>query len=105
MSLRSSEWVAVLYFTYLAATAWLTGNSSARARVTAGSMMVIAVVLWTSQYRDGAGVRLREWLPLAYILVAYWLPGLLVSVPSRTLERSLTAFDSRWLSGAETLAG
>jgi hypothetical protein len=61
----------------------------------------VAVVLWISHYQDGWGAQVREWAPLAYILLGYWLPGRLVSRPSLALEWRLTAFDSRWLAGRE----
>jgi hypothetical protein len=102
MSLRPWEFVVIVYFLYLAATAGLVQLPSTRRRlVAAEAILVAAVAIWLSRFQAGWGSRIREWAPLAYILAGYWLPGRLVSAPSVPVERSLAAFDLRWLAGAD----
>jgi membrane-associated phospholipid phosphatase len=45
---------------------------------------------------------LRDWMPLAYILLGYWLPALLVTSTNEGFERRLLTLDHRWL-GVENL--
>ena len=49
----------------------------------------------------GGGI-LRDWMPLVYILLGYWLPALLVTSTNEGFERRLLTLDHRWL-GVENL--
>jgi len=95
--LRSSEWVALLYFSSLTLTAFLLRVPVPIRRGVASiaaTLSVVILVLATMNAR-AAGV-LRDAMPLAYLPLGYWLPAHLVRDTSATLEQTLLAWDRRW---------
>jgi hypothetical protein len=89
------EWITIGYFLYLIATAVAVDGvpPGHRARVAALSFAVLVCVgaIATS---DWPSIRiLRPWLPLVYIVAAYWLPSQLVTRPNKAFEAKLAAWD------------
>lgn len=105
MNLRASEWIVLAYFVYLAAAAVAVPLSShRRRRVVVASMLGVVTVVSLERFGEsGPAEVLRDWVPLVYILVAYWLPASFVTTPNEPLERALLALDDRWV-GRDRLA-
>jgi len=99
MNLRASEWIVLAYFVYLATAAVAVPLSSHRRRRVVGTaVMAVAVVGSLARFSEsGPAEILRDWVPLAYLLVAYWLPASFVTAPNEALERWLLVLDDRWL--------
>jgi membrane-associated phospholipid phosphatase len=102
MTLRSSEWVVVVYFLYLSiASVFSKVPIGRRIRVASLAFLVIAAVVGFSR-ADQEWLRwMRDWMPIVYLLAAYRTPALLVSAPSVGMEWKLAAFDARWFGGKE----
>ena len=87
------EWLACAWFAALCAAAPLTAAAGRRrAGVMAGSAAAVALVVLAARE---APATLRAWLPLAYLVGGYWMPGLLApAVPHPTpFERWLMRTD------------
>jgi membrane-associated phospholipid phosphatase len=97
---RSSEWIALLYFLYLAMVCWLRPVPPARRALITGLSLVTAgvIVLVARAAPDVA----RDWAPFLYVSVAYYLTGHLFIAPSLTLEAWLLKWDHRWLGDPAT---
>lgn len=90
--MRSAEDVAFFYFLYLAAIGWLRPLPMARRLlVTAVALLTAAGVFAAAR----APFVVREWAPLGYIGVGYYLTGCLFVRPSEPLERWLLSWDHR----------
>jgi membrane-associated phospholipid phosphatase len=97
---RSSEWIALLYFLYLATVCWLRPVPAARrASITSLSLVLVAVIAMVA--RDAPGFA-RDWAPFLYVSVAYYLTGHLFITPSARLEAWLLKWDHRWLGDPTT---
>jgi membrane-associated phospholipid phosphatase len=93
--LRASECVSLAYFAALIVASWISPLPwSRRAIITGagGAMMVsVTAIAWR-------GVTLeRDWMPLAIILVGYYLSAKFFVQPSKALERWLSGWDARLL--------
>ncbi len=98
--MRSSEWIPLLYFIYLALVSWLRPVPLARrAAITSISAATIAIV-WL--IADHAPAVVRDWAPFLYVSIAYYLTGYLFVEPSTTLEAWLLKWDHRWLGDPTT---
>lgn len=97
--MRSSEWLAVAYFLYLAGVTFRPQVSAGRrARVLVAVAGVVALILTLAGAGTSAVARMtRDWIPLLYIVVAYWLPAQLVVAPDERFERVLARIDRHWL--------
>src|SRR5438477_300045 len=97
MKLRTSEWIAIAYFAYLLAAAavvrWNTPGQ--RRRVIAAAAAVVTAVLAIARFTSPAAP-LRDWIPLAYLLIGYWLPARFVTTTNQRFEHALLACDHRW---------
>ena len=94
--LRSSEVVSLVYFVLLACLAWVApAPRAARYGVTALALGVWAVTVVAAHGFAGA---VRDWLPLGFLLFAYWSPGSLVTRVNERLERWLVEIDARIFS-------
>lgn len=92
--MRSSEWVALLYFLYLGIVCWLRPVPQVR-RLLMTSIAVVQIgVIW-SIARDTPSY-VRDWAPFFYVSVAYYLTSYLFVAPSPTLEAWLLKLDRRW---------
>jgi membrane-associated phospholipid phosphatase len=97
--LRSSDWVALLYFLYLAGVCWLRPLPAwRRLYVTAISLATAGLVLASR----GVSPAVHNWVPLVYIGVGYYLTGRLFVAPSEALESWLLAWDRRLLGDPTT---
>ena len=104
LELRIPEWIALGFFLYLAATALLMRlRADRKQRVTRRAMLISAFILAMAVPRGSAAARARDWLPLVYLPLGYWLPAHLVRCTNPTLEGMLLEFDRR-LFGANGLA-
>ena len=98
--MRSSEWIAFLYFLYLAIVCWLRPVPPARrAVITSVSAALVIVIRLVS--RDAPPFA-RDWAPFLYVSVAYYLTGHLFVAPSTRLEAWLLKWDHRWLGDPTT---
>ena len=98
--MRSSEWIALLYFLYLATVCWLRPVAPARRiAITLVSLGLVAVILEVARH---VPVFLRDWGPFLYVSVAYYLTAYLFVAPSERLEAWLLKWDHRWLGDPTT---
>src|SRR6188508_3380010 len=97
MALRAPEWITVAYFLYLAGAAAVLPQAGLerRRRAIGAAIIVIVTVLAVARLDTGA-TWWREWMPLIYMVIGYWLPSLLVSRMDQAFEDSLLALDRRW---------
>jgi membrane-associated phospholipid phosphatase len=100
MGLRASEWITVAYFAYLAGAAAVVPRLGRpqRRRAIGTAIAVVIAVLTVAAFGTRATVW-RDWLPITYILIGYWLPALLVTSINQAFERRLLMLDRRWLGG------
>jgi hypothetical protein len=92
--MRAYEWVVVAYFLYLATAAVVTR----RREPFVTALVAAAVPLGLVGVSDARYVLvLRDWAPIAYLLVGYWLPARLVTTCNPRVEQRLMALDHRWL--------
>src|SRR5262245_16022620 len=92
MTLRVSEWIVAAYFAYLAALALFSPvPGRQRVRVVAIAILVMATLSWIAAPAD----ILRDWIPLVYVLLGYWMPALLVTDTNGRFEGTLLALDYR----------
>jgi membrane-associated phospholipid phosphatase len=89
---RSSEWVAFAYFLYLGIVCWLRPLPASRRLLVTGVSLLTATMLAAAPH---APPLVRDWAPLGYILVGYYLTGRLFVAPSEALESWLLAWDRR----------
>src|SRR5262245_45241954 len=98
MGLRASEWIIVAYFTYLGGTAAvMRGIGRRRRRRTIGTAIVVVIAVLTVASFGTPAVLLRDWIPLVYILLGYWLAAVLVTSTNQVFECRLLTLDQRWL--------
>lgn len=90
--------MVVSYFLYLAGAAFAVKVPRwRRLRVVGVALLVVAAVGELATIAPSRSMEIsRDWIPLAYILLAYWLPAHLVTVTDPALEQRLLAFDHRW---------
>ena len=93
--MRSSEWIAFLYFLYLAVVCWLRPlEQSQRLLVTSVALALAAGIRILA---SAASLSVRDWAPLLYVSVAYYWTGRLFVKPSEKLESWLMSWDHRLL--------
>jgi membrane-associated phospholipid phosphatase len=97
--LRSSDWVAFLYFLYLAAVCWLRPVSTPRRLLVTSVSLATAALVVSSR---AATPLVHDWLPMVYIGVGYYLTGRLFVKPSERLESWLLEWDRRLLRDPTT---
>ena len=98
--MRSSEWIALLYFLYLATVCWLRPVPQARRALITGVSLALLAVIWA--VARNAPPFARDWAPFLYVSVAYYLTGYLFIAPSPALEAWLLKWDHRWLDDPTT---
>jgi hypothetical protein len=98
MGLRASEWITVAYFAYLAGAgaAWPGIGRPQRLRAIGTAIAVLIAVFALAAFGTSTSW-LRDWMPLLYIPIGYWLPALLVTGTDQDFERKLLILDHRWL--------
>jgi membrane-associated phospholipid phosphatase len=98
--MRESEWIAAVYFIYLAAAAWLVRVSMRRRWALLATAAAALLVIRAGAI--GVLVPIRDWLPLAYILGGYYASAALFVEPSPPLEAWLLGWDRRLLGDPAT---
>lgn len=104
--MRVSEWLIVGYLGYLVALLpfrRIPRTSALRLAVTAPTL-ALAVVLVAVIRAPAAPAVVRDWLPLPYVLLCYWLTGYYFVDPQEAFERRFIAFDRRvrlWLGAGD----
>jgi len=91
---RSSEWIALLYFLYLATVCWLRPVPAARRLIITGISLTLVAVIWFLARQAPSSA--RDWAPFLYVSVGYYLTGHLFVAPSLDLEAWLLKWDHRW---------
>jgi membrane-associated phospholipid phosphatase len=90
---RSSEWVALLYFIYLAVVCWLRPLAPSRRLIITTVSVVLVAAIWITAAVAPSFV--RDWAPFLYVSVGYYLTGFLFVAPSLALEAWLLKWDHR----------
>jgi membrane-associated phospholipid phosphatase len=101
---RPPEWIAVTYFSYLAAAAVSGPFRHNRLRVALVSALVIVAIVVLAQADRLPWARVRDWMPGIYTVLGYWLPGLLVDGYQLRFERWLHSLDRAILPGIDEFA-
>ena len=103
--MRVAEWIEIAFFSILVLAAW--GRrlpSRRRLRVTAFAILAIAFILAARFLLYFAPPRfssvIRDWMPAALLLVAYWQIGGFFSQPSQSMQARLAAFDRSFFGAA-----
>jgi membrane-associated phospholipid phosphatase len=97
---RSSEWIALLYFAAMTVLAWVRPLPAARRlQITASGLTMCGAIVWLS--RDGATF-VRDWAPAAYIAAGYYLSGRFFVRPSPAIEHWLMSWDRHLLGDPTT---
>ena len=89
------EWMVAAYFTALMLAAWLLPlRTSRRLQASALGAAVLLTVFAAARFAPQA---IREWVPIAYLVAGYWMPGLLVPpAAGRRFEDWLRESDVRF---------
>ena len=98
--MRSSEWIAFLYFVYLAGVCWLRPLSLSRRLLVTGASLALAAAI--AIVAAMAPSIVRDWTPFVYVGAGYYATGWLFVAPSETLEAWLLAWDRRCLGDPTT---
>ena len=98
--MRSSEWIAFLYFATMTVLAWVRPLPAARRlQITAIGLAMGSAILWLSRDERAS---VRDWAPAAYILAGYYLSGRFFVRPSPAIEHWLLSWDRRLLGDPTT---
>ncbi len=96
--MRVAEWIQIAFFSILIAAAWKRSLARRRRlKVTVFAILAIAVVL-AARFMDSFAPSyfssiVRDWLPAALLLVAYWQTGEFFTEPKPSIQARLAAFD------------
>jgi len=94
-AVRSSEWIGVVYFAYLAIASWLgTRATIRRLQVAVTSLAMCAAIAIIARR---ASTSVRDWAPFASIGAGYYVSGWLFATPSIRFEAWLLEWDRRLL--------
>jgi PAP2 superfamily len=95
--MRTPDLIAIVYFAYVIAAAAAVRGVSVERRVRVAGMAAgaILLVLFSGQILPIHSV-VRDWVPVVWLLLGYWLPGGLLHEPMPGVEAWLKASD-RWL--------
>jgi hypothetical protein len=96
--MRVAEWIQITFFSILVVAAWRRPLArQRRLRITAFATLTIAVILaarfmfYVVPPRFSSVV--RDWIPAALLLVAYWQIGEFFAEPNQSVQTRLAAFD------------
>lgn len=98
--MRSSEWVAFVYFGAMGALAWARPLPVSRRLVITIAASVMEASILAVAHAGGGLV--RDWSPLIVILVGYFVSGRFFVRPSPSLEAWLSAWDRRLIGDPAT---
>lgn len=88
------EWIAILFFAHVAVAALVRRRMPLARRLTAGFGSIAAAVAVIMVSRTGSSI-LRNWVPMGYVLAAYYLSGRTFFAPMPRVESWLAAIDRR----------
>jgi hypothetical protein len=96
--MRVAEWIQIAFFSILVLAAWGRPHPPRpRVRVTVFATLAIAAILAARFALNVAPPRfssvVRDWIPAALLLVAYWQIGEFVAEPNQSVQARLAAFD------------
>ena len=96
--MRAAEWIQIAFFLLFAFAAWRCPlGRQRRLRVTALATLGIAAILAAGFMFHFVSIRfssvVRDWLPAALLLVAYWQIGEFFTGPNQSVQACLAAFD------------
>lgn len=98
--MRSSEFIAFVYFVALMALAWIRPLPADRRRqITIAGVVMTAVVFVVGHHTPAL---VRDWAPGAFILAGYYVSGRFFVEPSASFEAWLMAWDRRVLGDPTT---
>lgn len=101
--MRASESLAFAYFSYLAIVCWLRPLSRGRrVEIAAVAAAAAAAIVGVARH---APSWVRDWAPVVYLLIGYYLPGRFFETPSIAFERWLAGWDRRLLGDPSTRFG
>jgi hypothetical protein len=107
MGLRAAEWLPIAFFSYLLLCTGLlpaAGPRTRSRRLATAAMALAAILLVVSIAHITPGSRVpmvvRDWAPMVYLVLGYWLPAGIGGSPAVWFESRLMAFD-RWLLGPD----
>jgi len=94
--MRSPEWIALGYFTFLIAGAAVRRlPPAARRRLVGVASGLLAAVLLVAQLPASPLVAaVRDWFPGVYLIAGYWLSGLFFVTPASSVEDRLARLDA-----------
>lgn len=117
--LRTPDLIALVYFAYIVVAAFAVRDVPGRRRVkvaalaSAAMVAVVAAAFLLDPGAASAGTShpdarsatsvIRDWLPVAWLLLGYWLPGGLLHETMPGLEAWLRASD-RWMQEGSSMA-
>jgi hypothetical protein len=96
--MRVAEWIQIAFFSILVLAAWSRPLARRRQlRVTALATLAIALILGTRFMlhflSPHSSSIVRDWIPAALLLVAYWQTGEFFAEPNQSVQERLAAFD------------
>lgn len=98
--MRTFESITAAYFAYLVVLAWLRQLPARRRwQITVSSAALLALLAAVSASERLAP--LRDWLPLLYVLIGYWLSGRFFTRPMERVERLLLSADRRLFAAVD----
>jgi hypothetical protein len=102
--MRTTDLLVVAYLAYVTAVAWIRPlPGRRRAIVTVAAIADAALLAGLARAASPTGLAVRNWMPAAQILVAYWLSGFLFRAPMPRIEAWLARGD-RWLFERQRLS-
>jgi len=98
--MRTSEWIQAGFAVILALAAWIRPLTARRRAVTAllAALTILAIALarWSAVFLAPRQVSiLRDWLPVALMLVPYWQTGQFFTGPNQKIQSWLVESDHR----------
>jgi membrane-associated phospholipid phosphatase len=95
--MRTSEWIQIAFALGIAALAWMRPlGINRRLRITLLASVVPAAILIVRFALHGfAGSVVRDWLPVALLLIPYWQAGQFFTGPDARIEQWLMQTDAK----------
>jgi membrane-associated phospholipid phosphatase len=108
--MRVAEWIQGGFAVLLAVAAWLSPLPAQRRRritILAGIVVAVIALAWSTAYWLPAAwsVAIRDWLPVALMLVPYWQTGQFFLGPNLKIQNWLMDMDLRWLERTSARSG
>jgi len=106
--MRAAEWISFLFYSFFTVLAWIRPLTPLRRlRVIAigflGMTLAIGAQSIAHLVAPARASFIRDWLPLALMVLAYWQPGQFFQNPNQSLQAKLQRLDLRMLGSADDL--